>query len=586
MTHPFDRYHYDYAPWEFWGHASDQEKQEQLAMQREFVATCPGVEVGERVFLSTLAALQPDSLILGDGTTVAAHAHVSGNVRVGRNCTINVSCAVRGDVVLGDGVRIGTHTSIVGFNHGFAPGTEVFRQPLTTQGIRIGDDVWIGANVMIVDGVAIGSGAVIGGGSVVTKDVPAGAIVAGNPARIKRWRTPPADRLALPERLRDFDTQLRADVEAILARTWLPAGDHSEAAHSVGVFTDKPGFAPTLRAQCDAIELSMTVRKSLPTQLTMEEHRGRLVPLEDPRTGLISDIDAQGNPVPSRLDIHDPDVNYRVLSVGYALDLLGVPLAYPVRYPEAEGELVRDLEALPWEDDAWSAGHFVDAVGTALRWNCLTDPSSAAAPLATLIGWLTTHVDPETGMWGTPGPGGDLMLIVNGYYRATRGTFAQFGVPLPYPERAIDTILTHAANPRYFSHDQQNACNVLDVIHPLWLLGQQTAHRSAEIDDVVARLLSDALTHYRPGEGFGFAPGPSGLEEANPGQPTSELRGVDAANPNYSDGSIPGLQGTEMWTSIVWLAADRLGLTDAISFRPKGVHRPEPAIRSRPATHS
>ena len=56
------------------------------------------------------------------------------------------------------------------------------------QDIVVGDDVWIGANVSILKGVTIGSGAIVGAGSVVTKDVPEHAIVAGNPARVIKFR--------------------------------------------------------------------------------------------------------------------------------------------------------------------------------------------------------------------------------------------------------------------------------------------------------------------------------------------------------------------------------------------------------------
>jgi acetyltransferase-like isoleucine patch superfamily enzyme len=56
------------------------------------------------------------------------------------------------------------------------------------EGVIIGHDVWIGRSAIVLAGVTVGDGSVIGAGSVVTKDVPPYAIVAGNPARLIRYR--------------------------------------------------------------------------------------------------------------------------------------------------------------------------------------------------------------------------------------------------------------------------------------------------------------------------------------------------------------------------------------------------------------
>ena len=57
-----------------------------------------------------------------------------------------------------------------------------------TEGITLGDDVWIGANAVVLPGVTIGTGSVIAAGAVVREDVPPFAVVAGAPARVVSWR--------------------------------------------------------------------------------------------------------------------------------------------------------------------------------------------------------------------------------------------------------------------------------------------------------------------------------------------------------------------------------------------------------------
>lgn len=96
------------------------------------------------------------------------------------------------ELTVGRHVMIAPHVTVLGGSHRFEDKTV----PIGQQGnypktkLTIGDDVWIGRGAYILAHVKkIGTGAVIGAGAVVTKDVPDYAVVAGNPARIVKYRT-------------------------------------------------------------------------------------------------------------------------------------------------------------------------------------------------------------------------------------------------------------------------------------------------------------------------------------------------------------------------------------------------------------
>lgn len=135
------------------------------------------VEVGDRV------RVHEDTQILvgaGGGLIIGA------DTRIQRGCQIE---SYKAPIRIGCRVGIAARCAIFSFDHGITPDLYYGHQELTTKGpVIIENDVWLGYGVIVLSGVRIGKDAVIGAGSVVTKDVPAGAIAVGVPARIVRMR--------------------------------------------------------------------------------------------------------------------------------------------------------------------------------------------------------------------------------------------------------------------------------------------------------------------------------------------------------------------------------------------------------------
>lgn len=138
-----------------------------------------------------------DGVSLGSFTTIIVAEKGKDNncssLKIGNNCYIGEYNNIRaggGSITIGNDCLISQHISIVASNHSFKKDSLIREQEWSTINnfVIIGDDVWIGANTVILPGVKIGTGAVIGSGSVVTKDIPKYAVAFGNPARIQRYR--------------------------------------------------------------------------------------------------------------------------------------------------------------------------------------------------------------------------------------------------------------------------------------------------------------------------------------------------------------------------------------------------------------
>ena len=104
------------------------------------------------------------------------------NIHIGDNVFINSGCKMQdqGGIFIGDDVLIGHNACLLTLNHDADPD---FRADMHPEPIHIENKAWLGSNVTVLPGVRIGEGAIVAAGAVVTKDVEAGSIVGGVPAK-------------------------------------------------------------------------------------------------------------------------------------------------------------------------------------------------------------------------------------------------------------------------------------------------------------------------------------------------------------------------------------------------------------------
>lgn len=151
------------------------------------------VQLEDYVYVSALGN-QP--MILGNNVKIGAFSRVitstsfndiGSAIKIGDNVGLGEFAYLggAGGLEIGDDCIIGQYLSCHPENHNYADqGTLIRLQGTTRQGIKIGNNCWIGSKVTVLDGVMIGDNCVIAAGAVVTKSMPSNVIIGGVPARV------------------------------------------------------------------------------------------------------------------------------------------------------------------------------------------------------------------------------------------------------------------------------------------------------------------------------------------------------------------------------------------------------------------
>lgn len=147
----------------------------------------PDVKLGKDVRIFAFTNLY--GCEVGDGSKVGAFVEIQKGVKIGQRCKISSHSFLCEGVTIEDEVFIGHNVTFINDRFPRATnkdGSQQTEADWTCVGTLVKRRASIGSSATILCGVTIGEGATVGAGSVVTKDVPDGAVVAGNPARLLR----------------------------------------------------------------------------------------------------------------------------------------------------------------------------------------------------------------------------------------------------------------------------------------------------------------------------------------------------------------------------------------------------------------
>lgn len=163
-------------------------------------------------------AVIDEGCIIGDGSKIWHFCHLMCGAVIGENCNLGQNVFVAGNVVLGRNVKVQNNVSLyegvvceddvfIGpsavFTNVVNPRSAVSRKDKYKKTV-IQKGATIGANATILCGIVIGAYAFIGAGAVVTKDIPAYALVVGNPGKQMGWMSEHGDKLHFDEKSEAF----------------------------------------------------------------------------------------------------------------------------------------------------------------------------------------------------------------------------------------------------------------------------------------------------------------------------------------------------------------------------------------------
>lgn len=154
----------------------------------DYNCIAPSVKLGEGVKLSSFINLY--GCEIGDETKIGAFVEIQKNASVGKRCKISSHTFICEGVTIEDNVFVGHSVTFINDSYPRAANSDGSLQTEANWSVEktvVKKGASIGSGSTILSKVTIGENAIVGAGSVVTKDVPADAIVAGNPARVLRY---------------------------------------------------------------------------------------------------------------------------------------------------------------------------------------------------------------------------------------------------------------------------------------------------------------------------------------------------------------------------------------------------------------